>query len=81
MSDERSIDLNYIGKSLDRLVTEVATMRDDITVLAAITSRLDHSHSRLLDELRAIHSQISRMAHRADKLAERVDVLEKAHEP
>jgi uncharacterized protein YoxC len=81
MSDERSIDLNYIGRSLDRLVTEVATMRDDITVLAAITSRLDHNHSRLLDELRAIHSQISRMAHRADKLAERVDALEKAQEP
>jgi hypothetical protein len=71
MSDEPLIDLTYIGRALERLTSEVMTLRDDVAVLTAITMRLDGSHTALLTELRAMHSQHSR-------LANRVTALEKA---
>ncbi len=71
MSDEPTIDLAYIGRALERLTSEVMTLRDDVAVLTAITMRIDGSHTALLTELRAMHSQHSR-------LARRVDALEKA---
>jgi hypothetical protein len=71
MSDEPTIDLAFIGRALERLTSEVMTLRDDVAVLTAITMRLDGSHTALLTELRAMHSQHSR-------LANRVTALEKA---
>jgi hypothetical protein len=71
MSDEHpegTVDLAYIGRSLQRLTTEVASLRDDMQVLTAIVHRLDNSHARLLDEVRATHSQISRLANRVREL-------------
>jgi hypothetical protein len=73
MSDEPIIDLGYIARSLDRLTTEVATLRDDFNVAAAILRRLDNSHGRVLEELRAIHRQQSRWAHRVEKLEQTTD--------
>jgi type 1 fimbriae regulatory protein FimB/type 1 fimbriae regulatory protein FimE len=52
VSDEPIIDLGYIARSLDRLTTEVATMRDDLNVAAAILHRLDNN-LRVLAELRS----------------------------
>jgi transcriptional regulator with XRE-family HTH domain len=62
------LDLSLITHHLDRLITEVASMRDDIGVLTAIVMRLDGSQSALLQELRATHSQIARMNDRIRKL-------------
>ena len=59
MSDnpsEPTIDLGYIGQTLQRLTTEVASLRGDTHVLTAIVMRLDNSQGRLLDEIRATHS-------------------------
>ena len=63
MSDER-IDLAYVGRALQRLTDEVASLGDDMQVLTAIVQRLDNSHTRLLTEIRATHSQVSRLADR-----------------
>jgi hypothetical protein len=68
MSDEPTIDLTCIGHALERLVTEVATLRDDMTVLTAIVHRMDNSQGRILEELRAIHRQHGRLAHRVEGL-------------
>jgi len=68
---ERSMpdpDLNLITRQLDRLITEIASMRDDMSVLTAIVMRLDGSQSALLQELRATHSQVARMNDRIRKL-------------
>ncbi|HEX3952959.1 MAG TPA: hypothetical protein VHW90_05260 [Stellaceae bacterium] len=65
MSDipsEPSIDLGYIGQPLQRLLTEVAGMRDDMHVLTAIVLRLDNSQGRMLEEIRAMHRQHSRLS-------------------
>jgi hypothetical protein len=51
---EPVVDLAFIGQALQRLTGEVASLRDDTRVLTAIIQRLDNSHGRLLEEIRAI---------------------------
>lgn len=73
MSDtasEPAIDLAYIGRALQRLTTEVASLRDDMQVLTAIVLRLDNSQGRMLEELRAMHSPYSRLNNRVRQLEE-----------
>ncbi|HZU88511.1 MAG TPA: hypothetical protein VE993_04570 [Stellaceae bacterium] len=83
MSDEHreTIDLAYIGRALQRLTSEVASLRDDMQVLTAIVHRLDNSHARLLEEIRALHSQISPLGNRVRAIEERVDALEDRPHP
>jgi hypothetical protein len=52
----------------ERLIAEVSSLRDDMSVMTAIVLRLDGSQSALLAELRATHSQIARMNDRIRKL-------------
>jgi hypothetical protein len=40
------------------MLAELASLRDDVNVLTAILKRLDKSHTRLLAEIRATHSQV-----------------------
>ena len=54
-------DLNFIARQIDRLITEVAGMRDELRVHGAMIMRLDGSHTALLEEVRATHAQIIRM--------------------
>ena len=73
MSDtpsEPAIDPAYVGQALQRLTTEVASLRDDMHVLTAIVQRLDNSQGRMLEELRAMHSQYSRLSNRVRPLEE-----------
>jgi hypothetical protein len=62
------IDLNFIARQLDRVMTDIATLRDEIRVQGAITMRLDGGQSAMLAELRAIRDQIVRMNDRIRKL-------------
>lgn len=61
-------DLNFLARQNERILTEIASVRDDITVLTAIVMRLDGSHAALLQETRATHTQIARMNDRVRKL-------------
>ena len=38
---EENVSLEFIGMHLERLTTEVASLRDDMRVMAAILQRLD----------------------------------------
>jgi chromosome segregation ATPase len=67
---EPAVDLAFIGQALQRLTSEVASLRDDTRVLTAIVQRLDNSHGRLLEEIRAIHRQQSRFGDRLRQLEE-----------
>ena len=71
MSDnpsEPTIDLGYIGQTLQRLTTEVASLRDDMHALTAIVMRLDNSQGRLLEEIRAMDSPYSGLNDRMRQL-------------
>ena len=60
MSDtpnEPTIDFACIGRTLQPLTGEVASLRDDMHVLAAIVQRLDNSQRRMIEEVRASSSQ------------------------
>jgi hypothetical protein len=63
-------DLAFLSRQLDRVLTEIGSLRDDMAVLTAIVMRLDGSQSALLQETRATHSQIARMNDRVRKLEE-----------
>ena len=73
MSDESAepiVDLAYVGRALQRLTSEVASLRDDMHVLTAIVQRLDNSQGRILEEIRAMHRQHSRFGQRLRHLEE-----------
>jgi hypothetical protein len=59
---------NLVLLLLQEIRTEVASLGDDVNVLTAIVQRLDNSHTRLLTEIRAIHSQVSRHGERLRRL-------------
>jgi hypothetical protein len=63
-------DLNFLARQSERILTEIASLRDDMAVLTAMVLRLDGSHSALLQETRATHAQIARMNDRVRKLEE-----------
>jgi DNA-binding transcriptional regulator YbjK len=67
---EPTIDLTHIGRMLQRLTTEVASLRDDMHVLTAIVQHLDNSQGRMPEELRVMHSQYSRLCNRVRQLEE-----------
>jgi hypothetical protein len=61
-------DLNFLARQNERILAEIASLRDDMAVLTAIVMRLDGSHTALLQEARATHAQITRMNDRIRKL-------------
>lgn len=61
-------DFNFLARQIERILTEVASLRDDTAVLTAMVMRLDGSHAALLQETRATHAQIARMNGRIRKL-------------
>jgi len=68
-------DLNFLVRQNERILTEIASLRDDVTVLTAMVMRLDGSvirldgsHTALLQEMHAVHTQIARMNDRVRKL-------------
>lgn len=64
------ITLEFIARQLDRVITENASIRDDLRVLTAITLRVDSTVTGLLTEMHAIHISMNRMNDRIRKLEE-----------
>jgi hypothetical protein len=57
-------DLNLIGRQQLQILAEIGAMRDDMGVMMAILQRLDGTVAGLVNEVRAMHSQHSRMDRR-----------------
>jgi chromosome segregation ATPase len=79
MTDE-PITLEFLARQQQRLLEEMSsmrdemgTMRDDMQVLTAMVMRLDGTVGLVLTELRAMHSQHSRLANRVRRLEEQRD--------
>jgi hypothetical protein len=43
-------DLNFIARQNERMLAEIASLRDDMAVLMATLMRLDGSHAAMLQE-------------------------------
>ncbi len=54
-------DINLVTTLLRNVIAEQGAMRDDLRVLTAIAMRQDNTLAALLTEVRAMHSQHSRM--------------------
>jgi hypothetical protein len=58
MSEREPLALEFLARQQDRMLVELASLRDDVNVLTAIVQRLDNSHTQLLAEISATHSQV-----------------------
>lgn len=65
MSVDTSPDLSVIARQQRQILSELGSVCDDMNVLTAIAMRQDYTLSALLTEIRAMHSQHSRLASRA----------------
>ena len=75
MSDA-PITLEFLARQQQRMIEEMSSMRDDMQVLTAMVMRLDGTVGLVLTELRAMHSQHSRLANRVRHLEERLETPE-----
>jgi hypothetical protein len=67
------VDLSLLARLQRQLLTEIGSMRDDMSVLTAIVMRQDGTLSAVLTELRAMHSQHSRLGNRVRDIESRAD--------
>ena len=73
MADE-PITLEFLARQQQRMLDEMGSMRDDMQVLTAMVLRLDGTVGLVLKELRAMHSQHSRLANRVRRLEEQPEL-------
>jgi hypothetical protein len=62
------IDLNFLARQNERVINDLAHMRDSLDVLTAMMLRLETSITTVITELRAMQRQINRMNDRIVKL-------------
>jgi len=65
MSD---VDLNFLARQNERVLTELRSVHDDMRVLTAMVMRHDHAMHDVLEELRAIHQWMVGISERVHKL-------------
>ena len=70
MSD--TITLDFLGRQLARLLDEVADLKDAVTIVTAITTRVEASVTSLTIEVRAMHSRHARLERRVDTLEDTI---------
>jgi hypothetical protein len=59
------VDLAFIARQLERLVNDMAGLKDDMIVVMARLDRLDAATQSLVTEVRAMHSRHERSAKRS----------------
>ena len=60
--------LEFLARQQAQLLEEMASFRDDMTVLTAITARVEASVTALITETRAMHSRHARLERRVKTL-------------
>jgi hypothetical protein len=65
------VDLEFLARQLERVITDLATLRDDVMVVMARIDRIDATAQSLVVEVRAMHSRHERPSRRVERLEER----------
>jgi hypothetical protein len=68
MSGETTPDLTLLVRQQRQVIAEMSSLRDDMGVMVAILQRLDGTVGGLVSEVRATHSQNSRLRARVEAL-------------
>jgi len=68
MSDQQPVTLEFLARQQKRILEEIASFRDDMTVLLAITTRAEAGVTSLTTEVRAMHSRHARLERRVRAL-------------
>jgi hypothetical protein len=78
VSEERgeTVDMAYIGRGLQRLTTEVASLRDDLKVLTTIVLRHEETLIRMLEQITTMVAQNARIVDRRRAVEDRLVLLE-----
>jgi predicted nuclease with TOPRIM domain len=61
-------DFNFLTRQNERILTELGSLRDDITVLTGIAIRLEGALDGLTVEVRGLRSKLDRLDQRVRKL-------------
>jgi hypothetical protein len=76
------IDLAFIARQLERLVNDMAGLKDDMTVVMARLDRMDASTRAAVDRMeittRGVLDELRAMPSRHERVAKRVERLEEA---
>jgi hypothetical protein len=67
---EPTVDLAYIGRALQRLTSDMATLRDEMRVQTAILLRHDATLNTVVEQIRAMVAQNQRTIDRVRQLEE-----------
>jgi serine/threonine protein phosphatase PrpC len=62
------VDLAFVARQLERLINDMAGLKDDMTVVMARLDRIDATSHSLVTEVRAMHSRHDRLARRVERL-------------
>ncbi len=69
------ITLDLLAREQAQVIAELASMRDDLRVMAATVQRLGGTLGALLDDVRAMHARYGPLARRVEALKGRAEVL------
>ena len=56
------VDLEFLARQIERVITDLATLKDDAMVVMARLDRIDATVQSLVVEVRAMHSRHDRLA-------------------
>jgi hypothetical protein len=62
------VDLEFLAGQIERVITDLATLKDDAMVAMARLDRIDASLQSLVVEVRAMHSRHERLARQVERV-------------
>ncbi|MBN9071281.1 MAG: hypothetical protein J0H34_06675 [Rhizobiales bacterium] len=77
MADEK-VDLAFLARQQDAVLSELRTLREDMTVMMEIMRRLDHRVSALETAVQSIGTQLTDMHAYNRRVEQRVHKLEES---
>jgi hypothetical protein len=66
------VDLEFLARQFERVISDLATLKDDAMVVLARLDRIDATVQSRVVEVRAMHSRHERLARRVERLEEQV---------